>query len=187
MQTPPFLLTYWNPFNMHAPGLGQSFLNYVKDVSLATYTGEITGSYIQQASRQQNLVLKESFSALENASSEQVSVLREGFSFLNQGLSMIRQEQINTNILLENIGELLKLPDSEKQRQRHIELGLKFSIQSLKNEDLATDAKTEFDKALSIMQQDWFVLQQLGMLLLYHEKILDLEKAKEYFLKDSAN
>jgi hypothetical protein len=101
--TPPFLLTYWNPLNKNSPGLGQSFLNYVKEISLAEYTANLVGTYI------------------ENANLEQIETLKKGFKFLDQRMIGIQQEQINTNILLENIGHLLKLPDSEKQRQLHIE------------------------------------------------------------------
>ena len=173
---PPFFLTYWNPFDKYAPGIGQSFINYVKDISFADYTAAAVGSYIEEASENQIAVL-------ESYNQEQINVLKEGFSFLNQALVRIEQKQINSNILLENIGELLKLPDFEKQRQRHIELGMKFSNQSLFDPDLAIDAKMELDTALSIMPQDWFVLQQLGILLLYQEIICDIPKAKEYFLK----
>lgn len=85
--------------------------------------------------------------------------------------------------MLEDIKVLLKLPDSEKQRQRHIELGMKFSKSALKDADLIIDAINEFEAALVIMPQDWFVLFQLGMCYLYHNKIQDLEKAEELFLK----
>lgn len=165
VQKPPFLLTYWNPFDKKDPGVGQSFLNYVKDVSLANYTGNLVGTYI------------------ENASQQQIKVLQKGFTFLDQRMARVQQEQINTNILLENIGELLKLPDSEKQRQLHIERGLKFSNQSRIDEDISIDAKNELDGALALMPQDWFVLQQLGMLLLFNEKVVDIAQAREYFIK----
>lgn len=162
---PPFLLTYWNPFDKYAPGIGQFFLNYIKDISLADYTANSVGSYIEEASE------------------KQISVLKEGFSFLDQAMARIEQTLINSNILLEDIADLLRLPDYEKQRQRHIELGLKFSNQALLDPDIAIDAKVELENALIIMPQDWFVLQQLGILFLYQEKTHDISKAKEFFLK----
>jgi tetratricopeptide (TPR) repeat protein len=163
--TPPFLLTYWNPLNKNSPGLGQSFLNYVKEISLAEYTANLVGTYI------------------ENANLEQIETLKKGFKFLDQRMIGIQQEQINTNILLENIGHLLKLPDSEKQRQLHIERGMKFSNQAMKDGDIAIDAKNELDAALKLMPQDWFVLQQLGTLLLFNENVFNVFEAKNYFLK----
>ncbi|MEO6135878.1 MAG: hypothetical protein ABIP35_12040, partial [Ginsengibacter sp.] len=166
---PPFLLTYWNPFNEKGPELGQSYLNYIKDVSIANYTANITGNLVG--------------SYIDNASREQISILQDSFAFLDQRLTGIRQQQINTNILLQNIGLLLKLPDTEKQRQLHIERGLKFSTQSLKDDDIAIDARGELNEALKLMPQDWFVLQQLGILLLYNKKVLDISKGKDFFLK----
>lgn len=176
---PPFVLTYYNPFDKESPGLGKSFLNYVKDVSLANYagkiagetTGNIVGAFIAKASREQ-------IDALERVSNELV----KGFEVLDQRLELIRLEQFNTNVLLEDITELLKLPDSEKKRQRHIELGMKFSKSALKNEDLINDAIVEFNSALQLMPQDWFVMFQLAMCYMYFETIQNLDKAEELFL-----
>lgn len=165
IKSPLFLLTYWNPFNEKNPGFAQSYLNYLKDTSFANYTADLIGTHIEKATK------------------TEIEVLKKEFNFLDQRMARIQQELINTNILLENIGELLKLPDSEKQRQLHIERGIKFSNQALKDEDLAIDAKHEFECALELMPQDWFVLQQLGILFLHNEKVLNIVKAKEFFLK----
>ena len=162
---PPFLITYWNPFDNNSPELIDAYINYTRDTSLQEYNANIVGSYI------------------EDASNKQISVLMEGFNFLNQSLGEIHQELINTNILLENISELLRLPDKEKERMLHIERGLKFFKQSRKDEDLAKDSKLELEKALKLFEQDWFVLQQLGSLYLYSEQARDIPTAKEYFLK----
>ena len=139
---PPFLLTYFNPFDKNSPGLGKSFLNYVKDVSLADYTGKvageitgnIVGAYIEKASSEQ-------LYALNKIDQELV----KGFEVLDQRLELIRLEQFNTNLLLNDIKQLLRLPDSEKKRQRHIELGMKFSKSAIKDEELIIDAIHEFN------------------------------------------
>lgn len=175
---PPFVFTYWNPFDKDAPGLGQSFLNYVKDTSLVEYGAKLIGSNSQRSS-------EDFINAISNVKDDLVDVLEEEFRFLDQRLSRIEQGIINSNLLLENIIELLKLPDSEKQRQRHIELGIKFSNQSLKDSDISVDAVNEFEAALKLMPQDWFVLQQLGMLLLYSEKFQDVKRAKDCFLRSA--
>jgi len=184
---PPFLFTFWNPFDNDVPGLGQSFLNYVNNTSIAEYGATIVGQYINEANRRQADLLEDlsgrQISAINNGFELTIEAIEDGFRFLDQRMSRIEQGIINSNILLENISELLKLPDSEKQRQRHIELGMKFSNQALKDSDLAIDSKNEFESALKLMQQDWFVLQQLGIIYLHSEKIQDLNKAKEYFLK----
>lgn len=184
---PPFLFTYWNPFDNEAPGLGQSFLNYVRDTSIAEYGARIVGSYIREANKNQAELLEDlssrHISAMNDGFESTIEAIEDGFRFLDQRMGRIEQGIINANILLENINELLKLPDSEKQRQRHIELGLKFSNQSLKDSDLAIDSRDEFESALKLMPQDWFVLQQLGIIYLHSKHIQDLKKAKDYFLK----
>lgn len=162
---PPFLITYWNPFENNSPGLIDSYINYTRDISLHEYNADIVGSYIK------------------DASNKQIQVLMDGFSFLDQSLGEIHQELINTNILLENINVLLRLPDKEKERMLHIERGLKFFKQSKIDEDLANDSKLELEKALKLFEQDWFVLQQLGSLLLYSNQVRDISNAKQYFLK----
>src|SRR5258708_23774574 len=124
ISTPTFVLTYYNPFEKNSQGLGRSFLNYVKDVSLADYTGRIAGevtgnivgAFIEKASREQ-------VNALRQINSEVV----KGFQVIDQRLELVRLEQFNANLLLQDIQELLRLPDSEKKRQRHTELGIKFS------------------------------------------------------------
>ena len=158
-------LTYYNSYSVSNPNYNDAFLNFLQGRRLARYNANLVGAHIY------------------SANSELINTVETGFGFIDQSLTAILQEQINTNILLENIGELLRLPDSEKQRQLHIERGLKFSIQANKDADLALDAKPEFEAALKLMPQDWFVLQQLGILLSFNEKVLDLETAKSYFLK----
>lgn len=165
IEKPPFILTYWNPFQDNSPGLIDSYINYVRDTSLQEYNAHITGNYILSASK------------------NQIDAINEGFSFMSQSLGDIHQEIVNSNILLTEISKLLRLPDKEKERVLHIERGLKFFKQSSKDLDLAVDAKNEFESALKLFEQDWFVLQQLGTLLLYKKNILDINKSKEYFLK----
>ena len=43
---PPFLITYWNPFENNSPGLIDSYINYTRDISLHEYNADIVGSYI---------------------------------------------------------------------------------------------------------------------------------------------
>ncbi|MCX6247158.1 MAG: hypothetical protein NTW10_05445 [Bacteroidetes bacterium] len=161
----PYFLTYWRPLssNPQKADLITSFLDYQKDKTLAKFAAGEVGKYIEKASSQIN------------------QALVQGFRAIDQRLFAIQMAQINTNVLLENIAELLQVPDSEKQRLRHIELGLKFFNQSHKDMSIAEDAKVEFEKALEIMPQDWFVLFQLGGFHLYKENFYDIDKAMDYF------
>jgi len=68
---PPFFLTYYNPFKKNSPGLGTSFLNYVKDTSIAGYTAELTGQYVGE--QLQNL--GDDFRATIQKASEEQQIL----------------------------------------------------------------------------------------------------------------
>jgi tetratricopeptide (TPR) repeat protein len=92
------------------------------------------------------------------------------------------EQQKLSNLLLQNITELLRVPDSEKERQLSIEMGVKFLVNASKDPDLYDDALEEFHKAKGLRKQDYFVLHRLGTIYLYTEKHMNPEKALEYFL-----
>lgn len=178
VKRPQFLFTYYNPFDSHKNNLGNAFLDYVKDVNLANYSSQVVGKFIEQQTEEQ-------LRAINNLSTEISMIgedIRDGFSKINQRLTLIHVEQLNTNLLLKDIKHILKQPDSEKQRMKHIELGVKFFNQALKNEDLIIDAIEEFDKAFALMKQDWFTAYQLGLSHTYYLAVQDLSKAETYFL-----
>ncbi len=77
---------------------------------------------------------------------------------------MILDEAKTSHLLQENIAELLRIPDSQKQRQHHIEMGLKFLKNALKDEDLYRDALQELLEAEKLMPYDYFVLHRIGMI-----------------------
>jgi tetratricopeptide (TPR) repeat protein len=99
---------------------------------------------------------------------------------VNQRLEMLSFQQEATNMLLGNVAELLRVPDSQKQRQHHVELGMKFVKNASKDADLYHDALKEFLSAEQLMTSDYFVLRQIGMLYLYALPLIDLEKAADY-------
>jgi tetratricopeptide (TPR) repeat protein len=79
----------------------------------------------------------------------------------------------------------LRVPDSEKERQHCIELGIKFFVNASKDEDLFSDALEQLLKAESLMKQDYFVLHRIGCIYLYVEKYINPEKALDYFNRAS--
>jgi hypothetical protein len=103
--------------------------------------------------------------------------------FLNRNLDIQIEQHKLSNLLLHNIIELLRVPDSEKERQHSIELVIKFFVNASKDPDLYTDSLDELLKAESLMKQDYFVLNRIGCIYLYIEKFIDLEKALDYFLR----
>jgi hypothetical protein len=161
---PSFLLTYYNPFNKDAPGLVQSYFNYLKDVNLVDYASQKVAQ------------------SIENASKEQIKALNVGFNMLDQRLTRIINEQTATNLLLEDIKELLKIPDSEKQKNHHINQGVKFLSQISVNSSFVGDAIKEFEAAKKISHRDWFVLYNLGLLYLFYPEKFDIEKARLNFI-----
>lgn len=167
---PGFLFTYYNPFNKDAPGLVQSYFSYLKDVSLVDYGAKRVTGAIEAASREQIEVLN-----------RQTDAINKGFKVLDQRLTFIAHEQVATNILLADIKELLKLPDSEKQRILHIEKGLKYFSKISKDASFIKDAVREFESAKKLCPEDWFTLYFLGNCYLYHPETLEIDKAKLNF------
>jgi hypothetical protein len=101
-------------------------------------------------------------------------------SFVNRKLDIQIEQQRISNFILQNIAELLRVPDSEKERQHNIELGMKFYINAKNDPDLFVDALEEFLQAEAMMKQDYFVLHRIGCIYLYVEKFVDPSKARDY-------
>ena len=186
--TPPFLFTYWNQFEKDS--LAGSWFSYVKNTSLAKYTADSVGRYIQQASADQ-------ISAIDSTGRRICGALYSGFADLqeglekvtkelqgvNQRLDLVLDEARTSNLLQENMAELLRIPDSQKQRQHHIEMALKFLKNALKDEDLYQDALRELLEAEKLMPSDYFILHRIGMIYLYVPALGNLEKALDYFAR----
>lgn len=208
--TPSFVFGYWRPWKEDS-NCFDSFCNYAKDISLAKYQADTVGQYISQASSEQVQAIGKIGDKIGLASQEQVQAIgdlgekigdlgnsfEKGFNvlsnqlastnnelfFVNKNLVMQIEQQKVTNILLENIGELLRVPNSEKERQHSIELGLKFFINAQKDEDLFNDALEELLKAEEIMKQDYFVLHRIGLIYLHSIKHINPQKALDYFTR----
>ena len=102
---------------------------------------------------------------------------------VNQRLELLSAQQNTANVLLGNIAELMRLPDSQKQRQHHIEMGLKLFKNASKDPDLYADALEQFLAAEKLMPTDYFVLREIGLIYLYAGPQLDLEKAAHYLVR----
>ncbi len=196
VQSPPFLFTYWNPLAKDSNVVG-SWFDYVRDTSLAKYTADSVGRYVQQASSNQISAidttgrkicgkLHSGFSGIEKqlkGISAQLGQVTNALHGVNQRLDLLHDEAITSNLLQENMAELLRIPDSQKQRQHHIEMALKFLKNALKEESLYYDALRELIEAEKLMPTDYFVLHRIGMIYLYVPALGNLEKAVDYFAK----
>ncbi|MBC8147577.1 MAG: DUF1566 domain-containing protein, partial [Bacteroidetes bacterium] len=162
------------------------YLDYSKDVSLTKYGADTVGKYINQASKQQVQAINQLGQAIGrgmNVLSNQMSDVNQTLGFLNRNMDIQIEQQKLSNLLLQNIAELLRVPDSEKERQHSIELGTKFFVNAKKDSDLYADSLEELLKAESLMKQDYFVLHRIGCIYLYVEKHMNPEKAFEYFVR----
>ena len=182
---PSFTLCYWKPWKENA-NLFNSYLDYYKDKSLAKYSADIVGSYIDQASKEQVSAIDDLGQKIGmglNVLSNQLADIDFRLTVLNKQLDIqIAQTQI-TNLLLENIGELLRVPDSQKERQHCIELGLKFFVNAQKDDDLFADALEELKKAEELMRQDYFVLHRIGLIYMHSIKHINPQTALDYFTR----
>jgi hypothetical protein len=163
MQKPNFYLSYYNPYEKGNPGMIQSYINYKRDINNIEYNASIISNSIKEASK------------------EQIKAIEQGFKKMDERLSQIYYAHQTTNLLLFDIIELLKLPDSEKQRQLHIINGIKFISKSAKNKSIISDAIIEFEKAIELKQQDWLSHYYLGISQLHYVENLNIDKAKYHF------
>ena len=182
---PSFVFGYWRPWNANADFI-DSYLDYSKDTSLVKYGADTIGMFINQASKEQVKAINQLGQAIGrgmNVLSNQMSDINKTLVFLNRNMDIQVEQQKLSNLLLQNIAELLRVPDSEKERQHSIELGIKFFVNASKDEDLYSDALDELLKAESLMKQDYFVLHRIGCIYLYVNKYINPEKALDYFLR----
>ena len=102
---------------------------------------------------------------------------------INQKLAISNEQRILANAKLDNIIELMKIPDSEKERQKSITLGIKFFINASRDPELLQDSLEEFLKAEVLQKQDYFVLHRIGCIYLYDPAHLDISLGRDYFLR----
>ena len=196
--------TFYNPYPAGSVQSQAHWANYVNDATIAKYQVDAVGSFVKQASREQiqaidaasrrvSGTLETGFAAVTGgleavADGIQVTIRQldeanESLHRIDQRLSLLVEEQRISNVLQENIAQLLRIPDSQKQRQHHLEMGLKFFKNARKDSDLYHDALKELLSAEALLLGDYFVLHRLGMLYLYAPPVLDLAKAAEYLAK----
>jgi hypothetical protein len=183
LASPSFTIAYWKPWKEDSNVI-DSWTDYVKDVSLANYTANMIGQYVQSASDQQIQEFKKVQSNLEDINLELFDI-NVGLNKLNRNAELQLEQQTISNLLLRNITEILKVPESEKQRQHSIELGLKFFVNAKKDNDLYNDALEELFRAETLMKQDYFVLYRIGLIYLHAPNLLNINKALDYFLRSA--
>jgi hypothetical protein len=86
IRTPSFVFGYWRPWKEDS-NLFDSYLDYAKDVSLAKYSADTVGKYINQASKEQIQAINQLGQAVGrglNVLSNQMSDINDTLGFLNR-------------------------------------------------------------------------------------------------------
>lgn len=184
-----FGITYYRPWDENA-NLLDSWCDYLKDVGVAKYNADLIGSHLREAldhtANQINGSIEKQTEAIQEAArgvNLELGRISDELYGVNQRLSLSLEQQRLSNFLLKDIAELLKIPDSEKERQQAISHGVSFLVKASVDEDLYDDALAEFTKAYQLMPQDYFVLHRLGLIYMYAPKHIDLQKAADFFLR----
>jgi len=105
------------------------------------------------------------------------NLVGHGFSLMAEGHKIFHQ-------YLGQIQNLLRIPDSQKERVYHIEEGMKYlqnAFRQSSESDFYTDALEEFEKSESIEKKDFFSLFYIGFICLKSSKHLNPKVAEKYF------
>jgi hypothetical protein len=187
-----FSIAYWKPFD-EKTSHWESYVNYVKDKTLQKYNADIIGSYLQNISNSQRKYIEATRYRIENKfdqvndsisiTNSRLKALSSNFKILiHQNRLQLEQQKI-ANLLLHDIKEILRIPNSEKERQFLIRMGLDFFVKARKNKSLFNDSLEMLHRAEAKLGQDYFVLHRLGLIYLNSKDHLDVQRAHEYFLK----
>ena len=178
--------------------------NQTKDItSLLSQQKLAFNNTIQQATSEQIHAIKASTNAVcgsidigFNLISDHLNEISFGFgemrseintmsSMLDWKLTLLVEQQRITNLLLGNLAKLLRIPDIQKERQYHIEQGIKFLKNAIYDNDFYIDSFTNLNKAEQIEPTDFFVLHKIGLIYMYSIHHLNIPKAEEYFKKSA--
>ena len=104
-------------------------------------------------------------------------------SNIAQAASAIMYQMQQMKVVLEQILDELRIPESQRERRYHIEEGMKYFNKGMSSGDCRyfEDALDEFTQATTIERKDFFSWYYIGMIHLYSKEHLDIEKALSAF------
>ena len=130
----------------------EAFKKYMLDASRINYgVSLLDGAITRNTDRVVSAIDKVS-SQIENAANAicgNLERIDEQLEFLNRKMDIVIEQQRMTNMLLHNIAEILKIPESEKERQHTIAMAIKFFVNASSDPSMYDDALEEFLKAES--------------------------------------
>lgn len=144
------------------------------------------------ASEQQLQAIHDQTKAMAESAEMICGTLDYGFSELSGSLDDLAatldwrltavEDQLRiSNLLLENIGLLLRIPDFQKERQYYIEQGFKHYKNAAFDNDLFQNALENLLEAEKREISDYVVLHRIGMIYLYAPDQFNPVKAEDYF------
>ena len=104
-------------------------------------------------------------------------------SNIAQAASAITYQLQQSEVVLRQILDELRIPESQRERRYHIEEGMKYFNKGMQSGDCLYfgDALDEFTTATTIDRKDFFSWYYIGMIHLYSKEHIDPEKALSAF------
>ena len=104
-------------------------------------------------------------------------------SNISQAASAITYQLQQSEVVLRQILDELRIPESQRERRYHIEEGMKYFNKGMQSGDCLyfEDALDEFTTATTIERKDFFSWYYIGMIHLYSKEHIDPEKALSAF------
>jgi len=182
-------LSYWNPI---LSSKDNSFEGYLKldrkSRNQAKHFGKAYGKVMESHNKDMGKRMerhhRDMQRSMKRQTAEFTAALDSGFSnmsnVLTVGFSNLHWKQQETNALLTEVIDGLKIADEEKTRWKSIEDGMQWFQKSQKNDKFFEYALKEFLKAYEIEQTDILVNYHIG-LIYFASPMVNIEKAIEFF------
>ncbi len=162
----------------------KSHINISSDIinGITESTKEICGtlsngfSYLAETNTKGFNQISSDLNQIDDSINQLGNILHWGFS---ETIEQIR----TSNILLGNIGVLLKIPDTQKESEAHIREGMKFFKNAMFNRKRYSDALENFLLAEKNAKTNYYLLQKIGLIYLYSKDHLNIKLSLQYFLK----
>ena len=137
--------------------------------------GEINNNLID-GFEEISYVLEESNIKLDQLLEETMRVA----GILDWGFNAVIEQQRVSNLLLQDIGVVLRIPDFEKERIHYIEKGLQHLKKALYDADYYQHAESSFQEALKRDRTDHFTLLRIGLIHLFSPKGVNFALSIQY-------
>lgn len=122
--------------------------------------------------------------------------LLSGLSDINYAISQISdnfdikvsaliEQQILSNTKIDNLIDLIRIPEFEKERIYYFSEGMRFLKQVNTSKKRYIDVLKNFLRAYEINSSDYLLGHQIGLIYLYNEDYIDLPKAEEFLINSA--